>query len=38
MDTNIAGLDALFQSMEEFGYYMTISPCPTEGISNKYAA
>jgi len=31
IDTNIAGLDALFQSMEEFNYYMTILQCQIEG-------
>jgi hypothetical protein len=36
METNIAGLYALFQCMEEFSYYMTILPCPTKGLSNKY--
>jgi len=31
IDTNIAGLDALFQCMEEFNYYMTILQCQIEG-------
>jgi len=35
MDTNTAGLDALFQFMEEFSYYMTILPCQTERLKTN---